>query len=69
MVEWACRTYGWGLEYVLHGVSAVRLAMLWRCHAQGVGGLETSTLLSEMVSDIVQAAMAKGEYPNGEQSE
>lgn len=39
-----CRTYGWTVRYALHEVDAVQVMMLWRCYAQGEGGLETETL-------------------------
>lgn len=56
LVEWACRTYGWRIDYVLYEVPAVQLAMLWRGFVQGVCGSETGTLLNDELSKF----MSKG---------
>ena len=47
MIEWACRTYGWRLDYVISEAPAIQLAMLYRCYAQGPGGVESGTLLED----------------------
>ena len=47
MIEWACRTYGWRLDYVISEAPAIHLAMLYRCYAQGPGGVESGTLLED----------------------
>lgn len=56
MIEWACRTYGWRLDYVISGAPAVQLAMLYRCYAQGPGGVETGGLLEDELSQVLWGA-------------
>lgn len=54
MVEWACRTYHWRIDYVLYEMPAIHLAMLWRIFAQGVGGLESGTLLEDEIAKFMK---------------
>lgn len=56
IVEWACRTYKWRIDYVLYEVPAIHIAMLWRCFAQGVGGLESGTLLEAEIAQLLKKA-------------
>lgn len=71
LVEWACRTYGWRVDYVTYEIPLCQLALVYRCFVQGVGGVKSSTLL-EMESgrelfangkfkEILAAAKAEAE--------
>ena len=51
IAEWACRTYGWTIEYVLEESPAVRIALMWRCYSQSVGGLRSGTLAEDELAE------------------